>query len=748
MAQIREDLIIADQFSATFSRFLELGSRIADSFDKLNSKIEEYERKQTRATESTKKASEAKRAYKSYLEQVAEIQGRLNSVTENVTRQNQKFLDHFNKSSSGIEGGIKRIALAFGGFQAVKGLIGLSDQLTYTQARIRGLGGDVEKSMGMIYQSAQRARGNFLDMADSVTKLSVQAPETFRSLPEATRFMEILNKQFKLSGTSADGISSTMYNLTQAMSMGVLRGNDLHMVMSNTPAIVQMIAQEMGVTTGEVKKLAAQNKITADIVKKAIMDAGAEVDAQFSKMPMTFSEAMNKVKNTAVFNFQALQAVISKAINSEEFVSALNAISTGITIATNIAIIGFEKLGAMCKFVADNMNIIGPAVMTVVGAYLLFNATAKITAAVMALQGVLTGVMATAQGMYTAATIAAASGQSAFNAALHACPITWIVTAIFLVIAAVVALIVVFHNLAKTGHTVFGDIAGVVVGLLSVALNVSAMIANGFIAAGEWIANAWNTMVFNLQTFLYNFAVNAVNAFNSVIDGADKAATAIANAFISGANKAIQGINWLIDAINKIPGISIGKMGQIGQVGSVISGRISTSGLVAPTKAAQVSFGRFETQSMGDAWKSGFNKGAAWGDNAQNGLMSKLDGLKHGLSDLTGGSDLSQVAASNNKLADAAGGGGANGGKKNVGSVDKVKSVDNVTLSDEDLKIYRDLAEKRYMARLELQTLAPNISVSIPESAAKNLTSQDVADKLKVMLIEQMASHTALNHSI
>ena len=293
MAQIREDLIISDQFSATFSRFLELGSRIADSFDKLNSKIEAYEQKQTRATETTKKAAEAKRAYKSYLEQVAEIQGRLNSITENTTRQNQRFLDHFNKSSSGIEGGIKRIALAFGGFQAVKGLIGLSDQLTYTQARLGALGGDAEKSMGMIYQSAQRARGNFLEMADSIAKLSAQAPETFRSLPETTRFMEILNKQFKLSGTSAEGISSTMYNLTQALSMGVLRGNDLHMVMSNTPAVVQMIAKEMGVTTGEVKKLAEQNKITADVVKKAIMNAGAEVDAQFSKMPMTFSEAMN-----------------------------------------------------------------------------------------------------------------------------------------------------------------------------------------------------------------------------------------------------------------------------------------------------------------------------------------------------------------------------------------------------------------------------------------------------------------------
>ena len=586
-----------------------------------------------------------------------------------------------------------------------------------------------------------------MEMADSISKLSAQAPETFRSLPETTRFMEILNKQFKLSGTSAEGISSTMYNLTQAMSMGVLRGNDLHMVMSNTPAIVQMIAKEMGVTTGEVKKLAEQNKITADVVKNAIMNAGAEVDAQFSKMPMTFSDAMNKVKNTAVYNFQALQAVISKAINSKEFVSALNAISTGITVATNLAVIGFEKMGAMIKWASDNMSTIAPILGVIVGAIITYNAVSAIATGIMTVQAALASVQGAAHMFAAGATLAQAAAQHGLNAALAACPITWIIMAIVAAVAAVIALIVAFHNLAKTGHTVFGDIAGVVVGFLSVALNTSAMIANGFIAAGEWIANAWNTMVFNLQTFMYNFAVNAVNAFNSVIDGADKAATAIANAFISGANKAIQGINWLIEAINKIPGISIGKMGQIGQVGSVISGRISTSGLTAPTKAAQVSFGRFETQSMGDAWKSGFNKGASWGDTVQNNLGSKLEGLKHGLSDLTGGSDLSQVAASNNKLADAAGGSGG-GGKKNVGSVDKVKSVDNVTLSDEDLKIYRDLAEKRYMARLELQTLAPNISVSIPESAAKNLTSQDVADKLKVMLIEQMASHTALNYNI
>jgi hypothetical protein len=91
------------------------------------------------------------------------------------------------------------------------------------------------------------------------------------------------------------------------------------------------------------------------------------------------------------------------------------------------------------------------------------------------------------------------------------------------------------------------------------------------------------------------------------------------------------------------------------------------------------------------------------------------------------------------------GGAGGSGGKTNVGTVDKVKDV---TLSDEDLKIYRDLAERKYMARLELKQLAPNITVNIPEGQAQLLIPGDIADKLKVMLIEQMSNHTALNYNI
>jgi hypothetical protein len=131
--------------------------------------------------------------------------------------------------------------------------------------------------------------------------------------------------------------------------------------------------------------------------------------------------------------------------------------------------------------------------------------------------------------------------------------------------------------------------------------------------------------------------------------------------------------------------------------------------------------------------------------------MSAIDGIKGQMSDLMGGSSLGDIASGIEDFGGAAGGGGAGGsgggggkGKTNVGTVDKVKDV---TLSDEDLKIYRDLAERKFMAQMELKTLAPNISVSIPESAAQNLTSEDVANKIKVMLIEQMANHTAVSHA-
>ena len=125
---------------------------------------------------------------------------------------------------------------------------------------------------------------------------------------------------------------------------------------------------------------------------------------------------------------------------------------------------------------------------------------------------------------------------------------------------------------------------------------------------------------------------------------------------------------------------------------------------------------------------------AEWGNYGAN-LGAKLDNLSLNIGDLTGSfGDL--------QLGDGIG----KGDIANVGKVGKVGKVDDIKLSDEDLKIYRDLAERRYMNRIELKTLAPQINVTVPESAGGNLTAGDVTDYIQKMLIEEINSQTPVPH--
>lgn len=679
-----------------------------------------------------------------------EITDRFGQTERAMSRVNNE-MDRFSRLGSVVG----RLLGAIGGIALVRGAIALSDELSLTETRLNNVNDGLQTTaelQDMIYNAAQRSRGSYQDMAQMVASLKAQTGDTFSSVREAAGFAELLTKQFKIAGTDATGISSTMYNLTQALSTGVLRGNDLNIVMSNAPQIAQRIADYMGVSVGEIKKMGAEGKITADIVKNAMLSAAEDINAQFEAMPMTFGDAVQKCKNMGVRAFQPLGRMIANAINSPQFDAAMRTIANGILNLATVGTIAFTVIGNAAKMAADHMNVIAPIVAGLVGAFVLYNAILAISTGIQAAHAAIMGTAAVVQGIYAAAVGAAAGGQSAFNAALAACPITWLVAAIAAAIVAVIALILWLHELAATGHTVFGDIAGVALGCFQVILNAMAIVANAIITAVEFIINAWHEGVYQIQMAFYNLAVNAVNAFNSMIDAADGAATAIANAFISGCNAAIGGINKLIDAMNAIPGVSIGGVSEIGQVGSVISARLSVGNIPMPNKPAKAALPRFETTSMGDAFSKGFEKGSAWGDAAQNGLTDKFSDIKNGLGDLMGGGSIADLIGSNDALADAmgggsgGGGGGGGGGKKNVGSVDKVKKVEDCELSDEDLKIYRDLAEQRYMNNIELQTLAPNITVTIPEGQAQNLSAQDVADRIKIMLIEQAAAHTAVAH--
>lgn len=585
--------------------------------------------------------------------EVFEIVDRATRPLRNIGNEMQSV----NNSATSLRGTVAGLVAGFATLATVRRAIALSDELALTQARLNNINDGLQTTaelQEMIYQAAQRSRGEYIGMMGTVAGLKAQTGDTFSSVREAVAFTELLQKQFKIAGTDATGIASTMYNLTQALSTGVLRGQDLNIVMSNAPQIAQRIARYMGLTVGELKKVAAEGKVTSDVVKNAMLSGADEINQQFEQMPMTFGDAMTRLQNMAIRAFQPVGQMISEAINSSGVADAINFLGQTVYVLLSV-------FGTLFGFVMQGFGIIGQGIGFVTG---LFGGAGNIAVAV----------VSTVVGVFLAAE--------------------------------------------------------------AIVLNAVAAVYNFFSTAVATLQGNWAYFCYDAQKSIIEFASGSVRAFASVVRGAESAANAIANAFISGANAAIGGINGLINAINQIPGVNLSTVSEIAaaNVDHGLSDKIENIAATldamkpdAPDTSA-ITANTMDYINVGDAFAKGQDIGAGWVNGIMDGMTAQTNFGDFG--DLFGAGGFENLMP--------AGG--------DVGKVGKVGKVDNVKLSDEDLKVYRDLAERRYMNNIELKTLAPEINVTLPAGASGNISAQDVADRLKKLLIEQMAAQTAVSH--
>ena len=585
--------------------------------------------------------------------EVFEIVDRATRPLRNIGNEMQSV----HNQATGLRSAVTGLVAGFATLATVRKAIALSDELSLVQARLNNVNDGLQTTaelQEMIYQAAQRSRGEYIGMMGTVAGLKAQTGDTFSSVREAVAFTELLQKQFKIAGTDATGIASTMYNLTQALSTGVLRGQDLNIVMSNAPQIAQRIARYMGLTVGELKKVAAEGKVTSDVVKNAMLSGADEINRQFEEMPMTFGDAMTRLQNMAVRAFQPVGQMISEAINSSGVADAINFLGQTVYVLLSV-------FGTLFGFVMQGFGIIGQGIGFITG---LFGGAGSIAVAV----------VSTVVGVFLAAE--------------------------------------------------------------AVVINAVALVYNFFSTAVATLQANWTYFCYDAQKSIIEFASGSVRAFASVVRGAESAANAIANAFISGANAAIGGINGLINAINQIPGVNLSTVSEIAaaNVDHGLSDKIeniaATLDAMKPDvpNTSAITANTMDYINVGDAFAKGQDIGAGWVNGIMDGMTAQTNFGDFG--DLFGAGGFENLMP--------AGG--------DVGKVGKVGKVDNVKLSDEDLKVYRDLAERRYMNNIELKTLAPEITVNLPAGASGNISAQDVADRLKKLLIEQMAAQTAVSH--
>lgn len=472
------------------------------------------------------------------------------------------------RQTSSLVSELHSLAGAFLGIQGVKALAGLSDTMTSITARLDMMNDGLqttEELNRMIYESAQRSRGSYQQTANLVAKLGTLAGDAFSSNQEIIAFAEQLNKQMALSGTTTQEAQAAMLQLTQGLASGTLRGEELNSVLEQTPMIAQSIAKYMGVNTGEMRELASEGAITADVVKNAMFAAADEVNAKFEQMPMTWGQVWTSMQNTAI---QALQPV-------------LNAVN----------------------WLTNNLSIIGPLVAGLAASFVVFQVAAHWTQIASVATGIYhaaVNLLSIGFGVLRGSTAAASAAVLTFNSALFASPITWIVMLVGVLIGLLYAGVAAFNKL--TGSAV--SATGIITGALAAAL---AVIGNVLSAAATLIYNAIAT-IYNVVAAVANFIGNVFN---------DPLAAA-ARLFVSFADTVLSILQTLASAIDTIFGTDLAN--------TVQGWRDSLSGWVDKTfgKGKEV-LAEMELRTgtrfdITDAFKSGYN----WGSNLFGGGTSNL----------------------------------------------------------------------------------------------------------------------------
>ena len=600
-----------------------------------------------------------------YIRDNVDEQGRFNREIEEGTNEANELMQT-----------IKGAVTAYATIQTLSAALNLSDQLTSTTARLNLMNDGLQTTQdlqNMIYLSAERARGSYQATADAVSKLGLMAGDAFSSSEEIIAFMEQVNKQFTIAGTEAAGIDAAMLQLTQAMGSGVLRGEEYNSILEQAPNIIQAIADYMEVPKGQLKDMAAEGLITADIVKAAMFAAADDTNAKFESMPMTFSQIWTSFQNTALMAFQPVLQRMNEIANSEAFQGFVNNAIEALSMVAGIALEIFDLLVGVAEIVGENWSWLSPiiygvaAALTVYyGAMLLYNAVTGISTAITAAKAFMEKVHAASLAMETGATFAATAAQYGFNAALLACPITWIIILIIALIALFYAAVAAVNKFAGTSVSA----TGIICGAFMVAL---AFIGNIFVAL-------WNLVV-DVFVLIYNLVATVANFIGNVFTDP---IGAVCRLFFDLADTVLGILQALASAIDAIFGSNL--------AGSVQGWRDSLGGWVDETfgkgdevmakmNADDMKLGRFE---YGAAWDAGYSFGEGIDESIANFDPSSLfDTNVPGAGDYA---DLSNYGAGlAGDVGDIAG---------NTGAI-----KDSMDITEEDLKYLRDIAEQEAINR-------------------------------------------------
>lgn len=603
--------------------------------------------------------------------------------TERYIRDNVDEQGRFNQEISAgtqqaneLTNTIKRAVAAYVSIQTVGKALNISDELVQTTSRLNMMNDGVQTTaelVNMVYAAAQDARGSFSQMADVVARFGNNAKDAFSSSEEVVAFADLIQKQMTIAGASTQEAANAELQLSQALGSGVLRGDELNSIFEQAPNLIQNIADYLDVPIGKIREMAADGELSADVVKAAIFSAADDINSKFNEMPMTWGQMWQSMQNTALIAFQPVLQRLNDLANSEAFQTFIQGAIEAMATLANILLNVFEVAASVGAFIGDNWSIIAPIIYGVIAALGAYLAIMGIVNAITAISAAIDATKAAADALAAGQTFLWTVQQYGLNAALAACPITWIIVLIIALIAIIFAVCNAIAKMTGIANSGFGVITGGVNVVIQFFKNLGLTVAN--IALG--IGNAIAALASNMMTAFHNAICSVQSWFYNLL------------------STALSVIECICSALNKLPFVEFDYSG------------ISSAADDYAAKASEAAGNKEDYQSISDAFNEGFttfdafqdgwasdafNAGAAWGD----GVADKVSNFS--LSDVFGQTDIPNVSDYTSGFSDAIANSGVGDG---IGNIDdntgKIK--DSLDITEEDLKYLRDIAEQEAINR-------------------------------------------------
>lgn len=545
---------------------------------------------------------------------------------ERAQKQQQRLNDSIDKGTASAGGLLKKIAGIAGAYMslsAVKGLVTDSMGLADTQIGVQTQLKTVTRNMGtgdyydQILQKASDIQGRGMYGDEAMIAGAGELATYFTDGDAILSMMDTLtNYAAGMSGGGevdskamtdyATGLGKIMVGSFDAMAQKGFEFTDVQKKIIEGTATEKQIAEELG---DEYVNLS--NDMQAAAVIGSVIDEGwSGLYDAMSQTPegqiIQFKNTLGDLKETigaglypAVLNFMSLFQENLPQIQefADLFVQGIGRIINFLTQAANKAL-------EFASTVQDNWSIIEPIVLGIVAALTAYAIISGIVAAVNGAHALSEGVKAAAQMMATGATLAETAAQHGLNAALLACPITWIVVGVIALVAAIAAVCSWIAKTTGIAATGFGVITGGINVAIQAVWNAMLVVAN--VAIGIW--NALSACCSNIGTAFHNVIANVQGWFYGLL------------------STVLTVVSGICAALNKLPFVSFDYSG------------ITAAAEEYAGKSAEAYGSVEEYTNVGDAFKSGmgtfdtfkdgwasdaFAAGSAWGD----GVADKVSGL-------------------------------------------------------------------------------------------------------------------------